>query len=66
MTWDELKEKVKEMGCYRYHSTLTYSEEWITDGVWTFDNYGEIKCNGEIVSTHRTPEQMLMIMRGLE
>lgn len=64
MTWDELKEKAEKLKCYYVYSGI--GSEWITDGCWTFDEDGIVKLNGDIISIHRTPEQMLMIMRGLE
>ena len=70
MTLEELKEKAKEMGYsldfdiegeeYLYKSIKDWfycfrKEGAVDDGKW----YG-------IIAEHRTPEQMLMIMRGLE
>ena len=70
MTWDELKEKAEEMGgfvCFnRRRNNEVIVMEWLT-----FCDNGDIfvddDCGGEYKgATHRTPEQMLMIMRGLE
>ena len=67
MTWEELKEKAKEMMFYKKITRDTI----IVDGVFLFDVEGGFGIdNGDgtykIVSQHRTPDQMLMIMRGLE
>ena len=72
MTWDELKEKAKEMGyevkkdtvwCQKYFTGELFTLDGITfteDGTVFLDGYGNV------VAYDRTPEQMLMIMRGLE
>ena len=66
MTWEELKTKAKEMG-----GTImkTYSgEEFIGFGRFFYRQSGAID-NGLFygnIADKRTPEQMLMIMRGLE
>lgn len=73
MTWDELKEKAKEMGWTPF-GTLGVEK--------IIPKLGSISCyfNGKItmyfgredgggyvyIAENRTPEQMLMIMRGLE
>lgn len=67
MNWEELKEKAKEMKLYKKITRDTI----IVDGVFWFDIEGGFGIdNGDgsykIVCQHRTPEQMLMIMRGLE
>lgn len=66
MTWEELKEKAKKIGFYWVESNFTGSQEWITDGLWCFEQSGLVKFNNEWVSMHRTPEQMLAIMKALQ
>lgn len=67
MTWDELKEKAKEMGYLLYESK---EHEWTnyiySDSGISFTIGGTVMFNGSVVAFDRTPEQMLIIMRGLE
>ena len=79
MTWEELKEKAKEMGIKVYNPPdliffkIPYS---VNKGVESlcFEKNGDVRivyeekgCVGSmILSQNRTPEQMLIIMRGLE
>ena len=68
MTWDELKEKAKEMG-YKGHENVEWSGLYTRvgdDNIVTFYKDGHIEINNELLMSDRTPEQMLMIMRGLE
>ena len=68
MTWEELKEKAKEMGdkCHAEDIIHLYKQE-LDITVYKYgtvsirDGYGNDVCIG-----NRTPEQMLMIMKGLE
>ena len=79
MTWEELKEKAKEMFGYRtpkkiYCEIDRPSIKLVVDSpyiyyIFTKDGmvffyYECEKC--VVLAKHRTPEQMLMIMRGLE
>ena len=73
MTWEELKEKAKEMGADIYISPLGDNFERIG-----FKNANFFNDNGEkyiavetksgyaLFAEDRTPKQMLMIMRGLQ
>ena len=62
MTWEELKEKAKEMGADLY---LSNERECIFHKNIFYFSDGSILW-GHKQYEHRTPEQMLMIMRGLE
>ena len=74
MTWDELKEKAKEMGASIYISPLGDNFERIGfKNVNLFNDNGDKYVSVEtersgyvLLATDRTPEQMLMIVRGLE
>ena len=60
MTWEELKEKAQEMG---YNDCGDYLET----GNFTFRKSGSVVYKMyHLIALNRTPEQMLMIMRGLE
>ena len=59
MTWEELKEKAIEMGAEVYEDFIIFQ------GLY-FDKNGDILMRSEGITSDRTPEQMLMIMRGLE
>ena len=63
MTWEELKEKAKEMGAVFYDN-----ERYFRYSLMFFHNDGVVSCRecDTWFSQNRTPEQMLMIMRGLE
>ena len=61
MTWEELKEEAKKMGYVQ-----GFWEDCITNGLFEFYKSGSIVVFGEVIAKHRTPDQMLMIMRGLE
>ena len=72
MDWEELKEKAKEMG-YIEEPILENGIVWLTkkrlDFDLCFNNDGMVLLDGDeeyILAKERTPEQMLMIMRGLE
>ena len=67
MTWDELKEKAKEMG-YRDNGNVFQSLE---KGKYLFFEEGNVFfCDTNSLpicfAFNKTPEQMLMIMRGVE
>ena len=67
MTLEELKEKAKEM----LLNTRIGMDSIIVCGTFWFDKDGDFGISNEdgsykIVAYNRTPEQMLMIMRGLE
>lgn len=67
MTWEELKEKAKKMGYNKYGKL----SEKLTKGKYVFCEDGNVFfCDANQLSIcfafDRTPEQMLMIMRGLE
>ena len=68
MTWDELKEKAKEMGYNTFTSVNHKWGEWVAtpDNDWSFDIGGTVMYDGLVLALDRTPEQMLMIMKGLE
>lgn len=75
MTWNELKEKAKEMGYsygfgnYEYLQKDIDSESWIIlqKNGDVFVYYRGNRCEFSFtLAQDRTPEQMLMIMRGLE
>lgn len=68
MTWEELKQKAKEMG-YHHYGKLS---EKLTNGKYIF-----FKCRGNVFftdknqlsicfATDRTPDQMLAIMKALQ
>ena len=60
MDWNQLKEKAKEMG---YNDCGDYLET----GNFTFRKSGSVVYKiYHLIALDRTPEQMLMIMRGLE
>ena len=63
MTWYELKEEVKKMG-YNYGSFE--SSEWFSKDRLTFTKDGNVFCVGTIFAEHRTPDQMLAIMKALQ
>lgn len=70
MTWDELKEKAKEMGYFlnKDYQNDEFLSKRIGEKFYCFRQGGAVD-NGQyygIIAEHRTPEQMLMIMRGLE
>ena len=75
MTWDELKEKAKEMG-WKW-GVYTYSDEYLIkpnkhDSAWRniLEQRGvfKLECTDDviIIGSNLSNEQMLMIMRGLE
>lgn len=75
MTWEELKEKAKEMGYELDKYYTEYFSKDIEEGFEIrFDECGDVIisydkgiCIANVtMAEHRTPEQMLMIMRGLE
>lgn len=80
MTWEELKDKAKEMGLeIIIGSVAEYTYEKIIMGQLHFYRDGIITCPFEyvnidgylahdrvVIAEHCTPEQMLMIMKGLE
>lgn len=59
MTWNELRDKAKELGADTYKDLIVF------DGCW-FWSSGRIDYGEEILSIKRTPEQMLMIMEALK
>lgn len=59
MTWQELKEKAKEMG-------YIYDDGSLMKDGWSFDVDGDIWFFGNLLTKERTYKKMLMIMRGLE
>ena len=61
MNWEELKEKALEKGFF-----VEIFGEFIAVGDVYFWNNGEVNILGAVIAKDRTPEQMLMIMRGLE
>ena len=61
MTWEELKQKAKEMG-----SNVEVFDEFIEVGYLYFWNDGEINMLGETVAKKRTPDQMYSIMKALQ
>ena len=63
MTWEELKQKAKEMG---YKHTESVFGEILKKGNVFFVNYGTFVANEYVVSERRTPEQMLAIMKALQ
>ena len=75
MTWDELKEEAKKMG---YKLEKYYTEELVkqvSEEVYvTFSEYGSVVstykegyvCVDITISEHRTPDQMLAIMKALQ
>ena len=66
MTWDELKEKAKEMG-YKESDFLGNALIKEIEYEMSFYKTGRIEINDDyVIVRNRTPEQMLMIMRGLE
>lgn len=79
MYWDELKEKAKELGYeYGIYKTLkdSYAREFLKIRL-DFNEYLVFWAVGKIqivyvggceitISSHRTPEQMFMIMEALK
>lgn len=74
MTWEELKEKAKEMG-YHYgygfivndNITLeTKRGKYVFTKIGTVSFYPQYRAKGFTLEVGRNAEQMLMIMRGLE
>ena len=66
MTWEELKEKAKEMG-YSEIRTFYYDDDgYEVDSCALSNGLLTIYNDGRIVGSGLKPEQMLMIMRGLE
>lgn len=70
MTWDELKEKAKELG-YKLTTKVPYSEPeeclaFYKDGTCEFDCKDNSPLCGFPFVFDRTPEQMLMIMEALK
>ena len=69
MTWEELKEKAKEMGDTSALKTTIILKTNMNSEI-EFDDGGNVFVPFSRatlwVSKNRTPEQMLMIMRGLE
>lgn len=63
MTWEELKQKAKEMG-YNYSSFK--DSEWFSRNRLTFTKDGNVFCIGTILAESRTPDQMLAIMKALQ
>lgn len=73
MTWEELKEEAKKMGASFYISPFGDNFERIGfKNVKFFNDNGEkyiaveTKCGHEIFAEHRTPDQMLAIMKALQ
>ena len=76
MNWEELKEKAKEMGAEIYISPFGDNFERIDYKNACFFNDGNISATDDDycyrlygkmnLATDRTPDQMLMIMMGLE
>ena len=67
MTWEELKEKAKEIGYVKWTMYGDYGEP--IDAMTKIDNIGTkitIDENCHMYIHRLKPEQMLMIMRGLE
>lgn len=64
MTWDELVEKAEEMGA-KIVDDNPYRQEKIMFETVSFYKNGRMIME-ECLVADRTPEQMLMIMRGLE
>ena len=76
MTWEELKEKAKGMSAF-IGSPSSIEIDYFRLGDLIFNKTGQIILNdtsydedvcsvNHLIATDRTPEQMLMIMRGLE
>ena len=71
MTWEELKEEAKKMG-YKWGVYLNGKEYLVstTETIITLSEIGTIEIKddyeNEVMFHKRTPEQMFMIMRGLE
>ena len=59
MTWEELKEKAKEMG---YADNGNYFGDIIVE----FDEDGTIWVEGSKLASNRTYDQMLAIMKALQ
>ena len=60
MTWEELKEKAKELGYYMI------GDEGIANDEFTFWQDGKVDVDGVCVSDNRKPEQMWQIMEALK
>lgn len=61
MTWEELKEEAKKMGYVQGPW-----EDCIANGLFEFYKSGGIVVFGEVIAKHRTPDQMLAIMKALQ
>jgi len=74
MTWEELKQKAKEMGAHIYISEFNDGFERIDFRDASFFQDGEVSFTTSLgfvggvisIAQNRSKEQMLMIMRGLE
>ena len=74
MTWEELKEKAKEMGASVYVSPLGDNYERIGfKNIYIHNDDGEIYISVEtksgfalLADNNRTPDQMLAIMKALQ
>ena len=72
MTWEELKEKAKEMGyiiclngdCIKTNDDTQYNHTmfYYRDGIINVQHFGNL-C---LVAEHRTPDQMYAIMKALQ
>lgn len=65
MTFEELKEEAKKMGADVDTEDITFES---ADG-WTCTTYwkdGDISMNEVLIAEHRTPDQMLAIMKALQ
>ena len=65
LSWEELKEEAKKMGaliykdeiCFEYDGGELYISYW---------NDGRVEADLTIIAQHRTPDQMLAIMKALQ
>ena len=66
MTFEELKEEAKKMG---YEQDNFLGEALVKTIIYTMAFYknGDIECNYDyVIVKHRTPDQMLAIMKALQ
>lgn len=60
MTWEELKEKAKDMGA----CVEIFGEFFCVGNVFFWEN-GEVNILGTVIAENRTPDQMYAIMEAL-
>ena len=66
MTWDELKEKAKELGAMEFFNVVTGVESFKWHGL-TFIDIGLIKqADGSLLAKNKNPDEMYAIITLLK